>query len=522
VFKKILIHSLIFTVYSLLTTYSVFAATPSEFLVSPNPTANISRAMTIEADVVNYLEDNQFVDATGNVIFVYKNYTGTANHSTLDTLQDQLTMDHGFVLQRYSRTFKGDSLDYNLRTETGLGQNVEFNLSGNNIHGKEVFIGRDKILVNDATMTICDEVPPHYYISASKITIYPKWNMTVADNAVLHILGVPVAYIPSYVANNQARDVSQLLIPEFGENRVEGQFVKLKLGYHASEKVQGTIDMDYLEKLEYRLGFTNTSLLDAKSSVQTRVHQVGRHGMELGFRYQTLLGVPSEKEDLSVTDFFAGIVPPTREEYPELLVDLTFQEIVNYEFISYLPQFTLLAPSYKLGTSGFYLTGFGSASRIFEENTGQFDKFRIFPTLGTNFEVEPIGIFHENINYDTSHYTQEDFTYVNQWYRFYNNFGLTRKFWMIDAYFNFRHTFGQSGASPFRFDAFNQAEARELSFDLGLPIGENRIGYHVDYVLDKDYYRNVDYYLSLVLHDFVLRFDWRTTQGGFKLGINLK
>jgi lipopolysaccharide assembly outer membrane protein LptD (OstA) len=322
-----------------------------------NVTANISRAMTIEADVVNYIEDNQFVDATGNVIFVFKNYTGTANHSTLDTLQDQLTMDHGFVLQRYSRTFKGESLDYNLRTETGLGQNVEFNLSGNNIHGKEVFIGRDKILVNDATMTICSDVPPHYFISASKITIYPKWNMTVADNAVLHVLGVPVAYIPSYVANNQARDVSQLLIPEFGENRVEGKFVKLKLGYHASEKVQGTIDMDYLEKLEYRLGFTNTSLLDTKSSVQTRVHQVGRHGMELGFRYQTLLGVPSEKNDLSVTDFFAGIVPPTREEYPELLVDLTYQEIVSYEFVSYLPQITLISPKYMLWNSDFYLNG---------------------------------------------------------------------------------------------------------------------------------------------------------------------
>jgi hypothetical protein len=280
--------------------------------------------------------------------------------------------------------------------------------------------------------------------------------------------------------------------------------------------------MDYLEKLEYRLGFTNTSLLDTKSSVQTRVHQVGRHGMELGFRYQTLLGVPSEKNDLSVTDFFAGIVPPTREEYPELLVDLTYQEIVSYEFVSYLPQITLISPKYMLWNSDFYLNGFGVAGRIFEENTGQFDKFRVFPTFGTTFKIEPLGVFHENINYDTSLYTHDDFSYVNQWYRFYNNFGLTRNFWFIETFFNFRHTFGQGGMSPFRFDAFNQAEAREISFDAGLPIGENRIGYHVDYVLDKDYYRNVDYYLSLMLHDFILRFDWQTTQGGFKLGINLK
>jgi len=517
-----LIYFLLATYYLLLTTGFVFA----DEIPTPNPTANVtanvSRAMTIEADKVNYLEENQFVDATGNVIFLYKNYTGTANHSTLDTLQDQLTMDHGFVLQRYSRTFKGESLDYNLRTETGLAQNAEFNVSGNYIHGKEVFIGKDKILVNDAVMTICTDVPPHYFISASKITIYPKWNMTVADNAVLHILGVPVAYIPSYVVNNSANDVSQLLIPEFGQNPVEGQFVKVKVGYHANEKVQGTLDIDYLEKLEYRLGFTNTSLIDSKSSFQTRVHNVGRHGLELGFRYRTLLGVPHEKEDLSVTDFFAGIVPPTREEYPELLVDLTHQEIVSYQFISYLPQLTLIAPKYNLGTSGFYLTGFGVAARINEEHTGLFDKYRIFPTLGTNFLIEPFGTFHENINYDTSLYTRDDLVYVNQWYRFYNNFGLTRKFWMVDTYFNFRHTFGQGGASPFLFDTFNQAEAREISFDAALPLGDNRLGYHVDYVLDKDYYRNIDYYLSFLLHDFILRFDWKTQQGFFKLSFNLK
>jgi hypothetical protein len=288
------------------------------------------------------------------------------------------------------------------------------------------------------------------------------------------------------------------------------------------EKVQGTVDIDYLEKLEYRLGFTNTSLLDSKSSVQTRVHNVGRHGPELGLTYRTLVGVPHEKENLSVTDFFAGIVPPTREEYPELIVDLTHQEIVSYQFISYLPQLTLIAPKYSLGTSGFYLTGFGVAARINEENTGLFNKYRLFPSLGTSFEVEPFGVFHENINYDTSLYTRDDFTYVNQWYRFYNNFGLTRKFWIVETYTNFRHTFGQGGTSPFLFDIFNQAEPREISFDAGLPLGDYRLGYHVDYVLDKEYYRNVDYYLTTSLHDFVLRFDWRTKQGGFKLSFNLK
>jgi hypothetical protein len=142
--------------------------------------------------------------------------------------------------------------------------------------------------------------------------------------------------------------------------------------------------------------------------------------------------------------------------------------------------------------------------------------------LGTNFLIEPFGTFHENINYDTSLYTRDDLVYVNQWYRFYNNFGLTRKFWMVDTYFNFRHTFGQGGASPFLFDTFNQAEAREISFDAALPLGDNRLGYHVDYVLDKDYYRNIDYYLSFLLHDFILRFDWKTQQGFFKLSFNLK
>jgi lipopolysaccharide assembly outer membrane protein LptD (OstA) len=71
-----------FFLFLLFISFPVFA----DEIPTPNPTANVtanvSRAMTIEADKVNYLEENQFVDATGNVIFLYKNYTGTANHST--------------------------------------------------------------------------------------------------------------------------------------------------------------------------------------------------------------------------------------------------------------------------------------------------------------------------------------------------------------------------------------------------------------------------------------------------------
>lgn len=494
---------------------------------SPTPNSNAfnkpsTQNLTIEADKITYLENNEFVSASGNVLVVYQNYNITASVSVVDTKRDQLHLNHGFVMKRDQRIFKGYELDYNLQTETGRATQVQFNFSGNYIKGKEVIIGKDKIIIYNGVQTACNLEPPHYRVEASKFTIYTRWNLMVADGAVVYLFGVPMMYIPNYVVDNQNQSSAQTIIPEFGSNPIEGDYIKAKLGYHINEKVQGTFDLDYLSNLEYRAGFTNTSLLNNHSSIQTRVHQVGRKGMELGLTYRTLLGVSKEREQTgSVADFFAGILPPSRTEYPELIVDMTHREFINLQTISLAPEVTLQAPAYYLWDSQWYLSGKTSLGNITEENTGTFQKFRIFPTFGTSWTLEPIGTFHENINYDTSTY-YSNFNEVQGWFRFYNNFGLSRVFFgFFHSFTNYRHTFDEGGSSPFLYDQFNQAERYEITQEGWFKIDRHRLGFILAYGLESQQYRRVDYFVDIALHEWIVQFKWQTKLNDFRLGFSI-
>jgi hypothetical protein len=280
--------------------------------------------------------------------------------------------------------------------------------------------------------------------------------------------------------------------------------------------------LDYLSKLEYRAGFTNTSLLSNHSSLQTRVHQVGRKGVELGLRYRTLLGIPDKVSNQgSVADFFAGIFPPSRSQYPELTINLMHREFLNLQTISMAPEITLQVPSYYLWNSTWYLTGLSTVGHITEESTGTFDKFRIFPTLGTSWSMPIFENVFENINYDSSTYYLNN-SPVNTWQRFYNNIGFKRQ-WLgfLNTFTNYRHTFQQGGGSPFNYDQFNQEEPYELSQDAWFYIGRNRIGASAAYGFQSQSYRAVNYFIDVALHEWIIKFYWQTKINDFRLGFGI-
>ncbi|MFC1517957.1 hypothetical protein ACFL5G_05340 [Candidatus Margulisiibacteriota bacterium] len=478
-------------------------------------------ALTLEADNVSYLEENRFVEATGNVLVIYKTYHVSANQTELDVAKDQLKIKEGFIMKRSEQRFEGRFLDYNLAKDEGIAREVSLDFGGAYVKGRKVEILKDRLIVHDAEFTRCNGVPPCYKFKAKVLTIYPEWNMMVATDAVFHVNIYPVMYVPTYVVEKGSSEYSDV-IPEFGRNRTEGNFVKAKLGYHENEKIQGNWDVQYLEKLWYRVGFTNRYIWDDISAGNIRLHYVGAKGFTGGFTHRTLLGVESRKKEQRIENFFLGILPPSAGEYPELVWDASSREILGDQFVSFLPMLTFNSARYELGIKPWYWKFSLSAADILEElardeddygfkkgDTHRFRRQRWTTSFLSQYDWMPLGMLHGGITYDKSGYYSGAGN-RGYWYRLSSNWGFGRRIDWWDYSLGYSHLFDEGGFSPFVFDQFNLSTWDEWSIGTGFWFNDiHRLGYHIDYAVREDELRNEDISLDMRLHHWQLSLIFR-------------
>ncbi len=516
-----------YVVTGLKVTATVVTIPGTEDVRSPSMDAayTTNNALTLEADTVSYLETNKFVEATGNVVVVYRAYRVSADQTEVDIASNQLKVRQGFVMQRNEQRFEGKYLDYDLAQDRGEARDISMSFGGAYVKGKKIEIGKEKILIDDAGFTRCELEDPCYHFQARKLTIYPEWNQMVARDAWFYAGRVPVMYVPIYIIDRNSRQYSDV-IPEFGENRTEGRYVKAKIGYFENEKIQGTYDIQYLEKLWYRVGITNRYVWDDVSVGNIRLHYIGeKDWFTGGLTHRTLLGVASKRSEQRIEDFFSGIMPPSNDEYPEMVFDLSRREILGDQFVSYLPMLSLNSPQYPLLQTSWGWDTSLSVADILEElareesiddedyPAGYEQRFRrqrwLIRTMST-YDVMPLGALSGEFAYDKSGYY--DGAYLNGfWYRLYTTWNVGRRISFWDYSLGYSHIFDEGGFSPFVFDKFNLSTKDEVSVGLGLWFNDmHRLGYRMDYAVNEQEVRNEDISLDMRLHHWQVSLIFRT------------
>lgn len=476
--------------------------------------------LTLEADYVSYVDENRFVEATGNVLIIYKSYYVTANQTELDLAKDQLKIKHGFVMKRSEQYFEGRFLDYNLATDEGIAREVSLDFGGAFVRGRKVEIRKERIIVYDAEFTRCDGSPPCYKFKSRILTIYPEWNMMVASDAIFYVNRYPVMYLPTYIVE-RATQIYSDVIPSFGRNRTEGNYVKGKWGYYKNEKVQGHWDLHHLEKLWYRVGFTNRYILDEITAGNVRLHYVGSRGFTGGLNYRRLLGVDSKTSEQRIEDFFLGILPPSAAEYPEVVVDVSSGEILGDQFVSFLPMLTFNSAHYDLGIRPWFWSFSLSAADIHEEvahddedyvlgNINRFRRQRWTTRFFSTYDWMPLGMLRGNVSYDKSGYYYganfEDF-----WYRLSSNWNFGRRINWWDYNVGYTHVFDEGGHSPFLFDQFNLSTWDEWGLGTGFWLWDkHRLGYHVDYAIRENRIRNENITFDFRIHHWQVSLVFQT------------
>jgi len=123
--------------------------------------------------------------------------------------------------------FDANNLTYNFKTKRGLIKGVITEQEGGFLHSEITKKHEnDEIHVYHGKYTTCDAENPHYYVALSKAKVIPK-DKIITGPVYLVIADIPLPiWLPFGYIPNKGKHHSGILIPQYGEERSRGFFLR--------------------------------------------------------------------------------------------------------------------------------------------------------------------------------------------------------------------------------------------------------------------------------------------------------
>lgn len=198
----------------------------------------------------------------GDVNVTIDNIVIKAGEVTYNT-ENQLAIARGNVsiLAEDGSTYWGNVLEYNIRNRVWrfLDWSVEYPpgflgapfiapviIGGEEVTGLPTFLR-----AQNTRVTTCDLPTPHYYLTSTRVEIYPGDKLIAWDND-FYVLGHRVLHLPWFFLS--LRQYRSPIVPEFGQNEFEGYYLRLLYQYVLNPDQLGGVRLDLTEKLGIGIG----------------------------------------------------------------------------------------------------------------------------------------------------------------------------------------------------------------------------------------------------------------------------
>ena len=506
------------------------------------PTGEITeKTFFIEADYVNYVGENQFVRASGNVLVIQGDVNLRTNTATVNFEEKNLSVADGFVFNRAQQQIYGRALDYDYRSRIASGEDIGMTLMNSHIKGSTAEIHEDYIIIYDAYQTTCwDEEHPCNHITSKRMTIYPEWGNMVNDHAVVYVFFMPVVYVPNSVSDlNGDQDNTYASLPRLGYNPAEGNYIKFGWSFYQNEKLNGTLDLHYLEYLGFRTGFTNNYKFDQANRGQLRMHYLSGLGGRLsyGWQHRILLGLPHKDREEIIDDFFRGVMAPSRRDYPELLFEVNNREMIGYQWITYRPKLGLSIPAYQVFNTGveFKFDGFvvnqleenvETISKVggmeFDDGSREYRQHNWEADIYRDFHFGGWGRLRPGMLYSDSTYFMED-ELAGLWSRLIYYVNYEKSWGWLDFDAGYKYTPDERGYSPFNAETFYAGTSEENNFGIGWRVFENlKLNYAQYYSITENRVRDRIYGGEFKVHCWNVLVNWSEYYSQFIFGISMQ
>ncbi|MBF7687643.1 LPS-assembly protein LptD [Acinetobacter rathckeae] len=224
----------------------------------------------VSADYAHYNPNGDSV-LEGNVIVDQEGRQVKAQKLTLDKTQTLASAQGNVQMAQNGLVSQSDSIDYNLRKQTGELNNSYYISELNHAHGYAQQIARSsptQIVLENATYTTCAPTNnPDWHIKAKRIELNQDTGRGTTKDTRLYVKNVPVMVLPYYNFPIDDRRTTGLLTPSFGWSSSSGVQLGLPVYLNLAPNYDATITPRYLEE--------HGGMLEGKFNFKTQYYGQG-------------------------------------------------------------------------------------------------------------------------------------------------------------------------------------------------------------------------------------------------------
>lgn len=210
----------------------------------------------INADAMEQGQKDGIINASGNVVIVWKGLTLTSDRASYDSTTKILSVYGNVVMKKGKDLVRGESARFNLETNLGelnnaVMQGKESNMT---VSGEKIIrLSENEFELQNSELTTCDLPDPSWKFSAERF----KGNVlgyAVGRNVIFYIKNIPVLYIPWIALPVVREKTSGVLFPRLGYSNTRGAQVDVPLYWVISPSQDLQLDVDAQSRRGVGLG----------------------------------------------------------------------------------------------------------------------------------------------------------------------------------------------------------------------------------------------------------------------------
>lgn len=475
------------------------------------------RDIILEGDSIEYNQDEEVVEASGNAKVFYKDIEAGAEKIKVKLSSKNVEFDKMFHVKHGPYVLEADSFTYDNDRRYGEFTNLSANVENWIIIGSKAEVSMEEVVFEDAVFTTCDNEDVHYSLKCKQVTLFPTKGEVVGIQNTLYLPFLPVPIGGTnfiYSSDKHKRYASPF--PMFGSNRREGWFFKQELGYLVSQKSTGVFGVGMSEKRGRFVGLFHQQVIDDWAMIQADIHYTREDQIEGGVDHHLILFRQEGQKDINNLKRSLQVQETSTIR---LITEIKEGDLIQDSRVDKQPYIQLKGESIKYhqwDTTFDWVLGGG---RIREETRDE----KITEVKMTESQlkarkrktIKGVDIEGE-IEYTGYWYEESD-----DWQRIFLNMSGQLSKLPLNPKVSVRKGLINFGETPFEFQTINAVIHDEIGVQVSKKLGSFRYLFEGNYQIHDGTPRELIFQVGKTFHCWGIKMSWDSVNKRFNFGINL-
>ncbi len=220
----------------------------------------------VKAENLDFNQEAGLITASGSVEIRFEGITIESDSARIDTNANIATAEGHVNIHRAGYNILSSGLTYDISGETAVVLDLKtvFYPAGINAN---FYVGAEKLtdlpdkkMGENGSLTTCDYAKPHYHVNCRWFDYYPD-DKLVGYWALLYVGDVPTPVLTPYFIYDIKKKRSPYSFV-YGENDVEGKFLKTSFDYFINNSANGVFYFDTTQIKGPGYGFSHDYILN--------------------------------------------------------------------------------------------------------------------------------------------------------------------------------------------------------------------------------------------------------------------